>query len=103
MVASVSKTEGPRFESWLPRFVVISYVLFFIAGLGFGYAAAGGWRWLPLALPLLLALFTALKDGVDGVLVVRLLIALVVTVVGVIAGTMLSGDQPGERPQPGWR
>jgi hypothetical protein len=83
--------------------MVVSYVLFFVAGLGFGYAAAGAWRWLPLALPLLLALYTVLKDGVDGVLVVRLLIALAVTVVGVIAGTMLGGDQPRERPQPGWR
>jgi hypothetical protein len=83
--------------------MVVSYVLFFIAGLGFGYAAHGAWRWLPLALPLLLALFTALKDGVDGVLLVRLLIAVIVTVVGVIAGTMLAGDEPRERPQPGWR
>ena len=83
--------------------MVVSYFLFFVAGLGFGYAAVGAWRWLPLALPLLLALFTALKDGVDGVLVVRLLIALAVTVVGVIAGTRLAGDQPRERPQPGWR
>jgi hypothetical protein len=84
--------------------MVVSYVLFFIAGLGFGYAALGAWRWLPLALPLLLALFTALQDGVDGVLLVRLLIALIVTVVGVIAGTLLGGgDEPRERPQPGWR
>ena len=84
--------------------MVVSYVLFLIAGLGFGYAAVGRWRWLPLALPLLLALFTALKDGVDGVLAVRLLIALIVTVVGVIAGTMLGdGDQPPQRAEPGWR
>jgi hypothetical protein len=83
--------------------MVVSYVLFFVAGLGFGYAALGAWRWLPLALPLLLALYTALGDGVDGVLVVRLLIAVIVTVVGIIAGTMLSGDEPRERAQPGWR
>jgi hypothetical protein len=83
--------------------MVVSYVLFFIAGLGFGYAAVGRWRWLPLLLPLLLAAVTALRDGVDGLLLVRLGIALVVTVVGVIAGTMLAGDQPRERPQPGWR
>jgi hypothetical protein len=83
--------------------MVVSYVLFFIAGVGFGYAAVGAWRWLPLVLPLLLAAFTALQEGLDGVLLVRLGIALVVTVVGVIAGTMLAGDQPRERPQPGWR
>jgi hypothetical protein len=84
--------------------MVVSYVLFFIAGLGFGYAALGAWRWLPLALPLLLALYTALQDGVDGVLVVRVLVAVVVTVVGIIAGTMLGGgDQPRRRTEPGWR
>ena len=38
---------------------VVAYVLFFLAGLGFGYAAMGGWKWLPLVFPLLLALFAA--------------------------------------------
>ena len=83
--------------------MVVAYVLFFIAGLGFGYAAPGGWRWLPLALPLLLALVTVLKDGGDGVLLVRLLIALIVTAVGVIAGVMLAPQEESRRAEPGWR
>jgi 4-amino-4-deoxy-L-arabinose transferase-like glycosyltransferase len=83
--------------------MVVSYVLFFIAGLGFGYAALGRWKWLPLVLPLLLALFTLLRDGGDGALVVRLIIALVVTSAGVIAGSLLDRDEPRARAEPGWR
>jgi hypothetical protein len=83
--------------------VVVAYVLFFIAGLGFGYAARGGWRWLPIAFPLLLALVTLLRDGGDGVLFVRLAIALIVTAVGVIAGTMLAPEDQPRRAEPGWR
>jgi hypothetical protein len=50
-----------------------------------------------------LALFTVLQDGADGVLVVRLLIALIVTAVGVIAGTMLAPEEEPRRAEPGWR
>jgi hypothetical protein len=83
--------------------MVVAFVLFFFAGLGFGYAAAGRWRALPVAFPLLLALYTALQEGVDGVLLVRLLIALAVTVVGVIAGSMLAPEETPRRAEPGWR
>jgi hypothetical protein len=83
--------------------MVVAFVLFCFAGLGFGYAAAGRWRWLPLAFPLALALLTVLRDGADGVLLVRLLIALVVTAVGVIAGTMLAPEEQPRRAEPGWR
>ena len=37
-----------------------AYLLFFLAGLGFGYAASGRWKWVPLAFPLLLGI------GVDS-------------------------------------
>jgi hypothetical protein len=83
--------------------MVVAFVLFFIAGLGFGYAAPARWRWLPIAFPLLLALVTVLKDGGDGALVVRLAIALIVTAVGVIAGTMLAPEEQPRRAEPGWR
>jgi hypothetical protein len=82
---------------------LVPYLLFLLAGLGFGYAAAGGWKWLPVALPLLLALATALRDGIDGVLVIRLAIALVLTVAGVLLGAMLDRDEPSVRAHPGWR
>jgi hypothetical protein len=69
--------------------MVFSYVLFFLAGVGFGYAGPGRWVWFPLAFPLLLALATALKDGVDGTLLVRLAVALVVTAGGILLGELL--------------
>ena len=42
---------------------IAAYVLFFLAGLGFGYAAAGKWKWLPLVFPLALFLGAALQQG----------------------------------------
>ena len=77
---------------------VAAYLLFFVAGLGFGYAAVGKWKFLPIVFPLALALGAALQQGVDGTWVVRLIIALVVTVGGVLLGAMLdSRGQRGER------
>jgi hypothetical protein len=82
---------------------VIAYLLFFLAGLGFGYAAAGIWKWLPLAFPLLLALAAAFQEGIDGTLLLRLGVALLVTAAGVWLGMVLDpGEQPG-RAEPGWR
>jgi hypothetical protein len=74
---------------------VVAYVLFFIAGLGFGFAAVGKWKWLPILFPLALALGAAVQHGVDGTWVFRLIVALVVTVGGVLLGAML--DARGER------
>jgi hypothetical protein len=78
-----------------PPVGVAAYVLFFIAGLGFGYAAVGKWKWLPMVFPLALALGAALQQGVDGTWVVRLIIALLVTAGGVLLGALL--DSRGER------
>jgi hypothetical protein len=83
--------------------IVVPYLLFFLAGLGFGFAAVGVWKWLPVAFPLLLALATALRDGVDGTLIVRLVLALLLTAAGVLLGLMLDRDQPQRRIEPGWR
>ena len=74
---------------------VVAYVLFFVAGLGFGYAAVGKWKWLPIVFPLALALGAAVQQGIDGTWVFRLIVALVVTVGGVLLGAML--DARGER------
>ncbi|MEA2420786.1 MAG: hypothetical protein QOE60_2992 [Thermoleophilaceae bacterium] len=82
---------------------VVAYLLFFIAGLGFGYAAAGVWRWLPVAFPLLLALAAAASEGVDGTLLVRLLVALAVTAAGVLLGMALAPEEQPRRSEPGWR
>jgi len=74
---------------------VTAYVLFFLAGLGFGYAAPGKWKWLPIAFPLALALGAAVTQGIDDAWVIRLIIALIVTAGGVLLGALL--DARGER------
>jgi hypothetical protein len=82
---------------------VVAYALFFLAGLGFGYAAVGVWKWLPLAFPLLLALAAAASEGVDGTLLLRLAVALVVTAAGVVLGIMRAPEERPKRAEPGWR
>jgi hypothetical protein len=74
---------------------VVAYLLFFVAGLGFGYAAVGKWKWLPILFPLVLALGAAIQQGIDGTWVFRVIVALVVTVGAVLLGAML--DARGER------
>jgi hypothetical protein len=82
---------------------VVAYVLFFLAGLGFGYAAIGVWKWLPLAFPLLLALAAAASEGVDGTMLLRLAVALLLTAAGVVLGIMRAPDEQPQRAEPGWR
>ena len=80
---------------------VIAYLLFFIAGVGFGYAAVGKWRWLPLVFPLVLGLFALFKYGPDASVILRLVVALVITAFGVLAGAAIEarGSESGEQPQ----
>jgi hypothetical protein len=66
-----------------------SYLIFFLAGLGFGFAAPGKWRWVPLAFPLALALGAAFQEGVDGTLLIRLVVAFVISAGGVLLGALL--------------
>lgn len=68
---------------------VVSYLIFFLAGLGFGFAAPGRWRWVPLVFPLALALGAAYQEGVDATLLIRLAVALILTVGGVLLGVLL--------------
>jgi hypothetical protein len=82
---------------------VVAYLLFFLAGLGFGYAAMGGWKWVPLVFPVLLALVAAASEGVDGTMLVRLVVALVVTAAGVLLGIWLAPEEQPRRAEPGWR
>jgi len=74
---------------------IVGYLLFFLAGLGFGFAAPGRYKWLPLIFPVVLAVGAAARNGIDATLILRLLVALVVTAIGVILGRML--DKRGRR------
>jgi hypothetical protein len=68
---------------------VVAYTLFFLAGLGFGYAAPGRAKLLPLAFPVVLALGAILKNGIDGAVLIRLIVALAITGLGILLGKML--------------
>jgi hypothetical protein len=68
---------------------IIAYVIFFVAGFGFGYAAPPKLKWLPLVFPVLLAVSALLKDGLQGAILVKLLIALLITVAGIAIGWLL--------------
>jgi hypothetical protein len=79
---------------------ITAYVLFFLAGIGFGYAAPTRWKWLPVLFPIALALGAVFAHGLDAAVIVRLVIALVVTAAGIFVGMMIEaradnrGDQP---------
>lgn len=74
---------------------IVGYLLFFLAGVGFGFAAPGRLKWVPLIFPVVLALGAAFRNGIDAALILRLLLALVLTAGGVILGRML--DERGRR------
>jgi hypothetical protein len=80
---------------------ITAYVLFFLAGLGFGYAAPPKWRWIPFLFPLLLGLAAILQDGLDASILLRLLVALIVTALGVLVGTMIDArsSEQGDHPR----
>jgi hypothetical protein len=69
--------------------MAIAYVLFFVVGLVFGYAAPGRARLLPLLFPLALALGAVVRDGADGETVLKLLLSLVLSGLGIAAGAFL--------------
>jgi hypothetical protein len=69
--------------------MVIGFILFFIAGLGFGYAAPGNLKLIPFLFPVALALGAMFRDGVQGEILLRLLIALIITGLGIFLGRVL--------------
>jgi len=75
----------------------VSYVLFFLAGFGFGYAAPGMWKFTPLVFPLVLALGAFLRDGISGEALLKLVVAVVLMVIGIVLGAVL--DERGARSQ----
>ena len=68
---------------------ITAYVLFFLAGIGFGYAAPTRWKWLPILFPIALFLGAVFAHGLDAAIVVRLIVALIVTALGIFVGMMI--------------
>jgi hypothetical protein len=69
---------------------VAPYVMFFLGGLGFGFAAPGAWKWLPLAFPIGLFVIAVLQEGAGGTVVIRLIVALLITIAGVLLGALVA-------------
>ena len=80
---------------------ITSYVLFFLAGIGFGYAAPTRWKWLPILFPIGLALLAVFIHGLDGTVLIRLIIAIIVTALGVFVGMMIDarGESRADHPR----
>ena len=80
---------------------ITAYLLFFLAGLGFGYAAPPKWRWLPLLFPLVLGAFALFKYGPDVSVIVRLIAAIVITLLGIFLGAAIDarGSARDEHPR----
>ena len=102
--AAASKAAGSGFESSLPRLIpairrpwsgiisrvgVAAYILFLLAGVGFGYAASARWKWLPFLFPIALALGAIVNYGLDAVILIRLIVALAITAAGILVGALL--------------
>jgi hypothetical protein len=73
----------------------VGYLLFFLAGLGFGFAAPGRAKLIPFIFPLLLAIGAAIPNGIDATLILRLIVALVLTGLGIVLGILM--DQSAQR------
>jgi hypothetical protein len=71
--------------------MILAYILFCLAGLAFGYAIESQLAWIVLAIPLVFALGAAASQGVDGEMVVKVLIALGLTAGCVVAGRAIGG------------
>ena len=80
---------------------ITAYLLFFLAGVGFGYAAPPKWRWLPLLFPLALGLGAIVNHGLDATILLRLIIALIITVLGILLGAVIDarGSARDEHPR----
>ena len=65
------------------------FVVFFIAGFVFGYAAPGLSAFLPVLIPVLIGLYTGLTQGFDGHVILFSVIGIVVTFVAVLLGRAL--------------
>ena len=68
---------------------IVAYLLFFLAGVGFGFAAPGRAKLIPLIFPILLALGAAMSNGIDAALILRLIVALALTALGIVLGALL--------------
>jgi hypothetical protein len=78
---------------------MVGFVVFFLAGFVFGYAAPGLSAFIPVLFPILIGLYTGLTQGFDGQIVLLMLLGVVVTLVGIALGRMLTARLEGGEPR----
>ena len=77
--------------------MVIGFILFFVAGLAFGFAAPGRMAYVALVFPVFFAALDAVAHGIDAFLLLMLILASAITVAGIFGGRMLAARMD-ERP-----
>jgi hypothetical protein len=77
--------------------MVIGFALFLLCGIVFGYAAPSGWALLPVALPIVVGLYTGLMDVFDTELIVLMVVGVAVTLVGILVGRAINYSTEGRR------
>ena len=65
------------------------FVVFFLAGFVFGYAAPGLSAYLPVLLPLLIGIYTGATTGFDAHVIVFTIVGIGVTVIAIFLGRAL--------------
>ena len=68
---------------------VAGFIVFFLAGLAFGYAAPGVWGLFPVVIPFVMGVYTGLTTGFDGHVILFTVIGMVVSLVGSLLGRAL--------------
>ena len=76
------------------------FVVFFLSGFVFGYAAPGLSAFLPVLLPFLIGMYTGITQGFDGHVILFTILGLIVTVVAVLLGRALLYRLEGEQTRP---
>ena len=69
--------------------MIIGFLLFLLTGFVFGYAAPKAWAFLPVALPILVGLYTGFMDKFDTELIILILVGVGITVLGIVLGRAL--------------
>jgi hypothetical protein len=80
---------------------VLGFIIFFLAGFAFGYAAPGGWGLAPALIPFLMGLYTGANQGFDGHVILFTILGIIVSIVGTLLGRMLAYRLEGGGEQPG--
>jgi hypothetical protein len=80
---------------------VIAYILFALTGFVFGWAIPSKGAWfVPILIPVIIALPTALKQGADGKFWVSFIVAIVLTVIGIVVGRVVARSTESGHAEP---